>query len=68
MEETRSISYDLRPYQLDRLGLSKAIQGLVRTASLASGIQFTADLGDIDTFFPDDLRINFFRIVQEAVK
>jgi len=67
MEETRSISYDLRPFQLDRLGLSKAIQGLVRTASLASGIQFTTELGDIDTFFPEDLRINFFRIVQEAL-
>jgi signal transduction histidine kinase/ligand-binding sensor domain-containing protein len=67
MEETRAISYDLRPFQLDRLGLSKAIQSLVRTASLASGIQFTTKFGDIDTFFPDDLRINFFRIVQEAI-
>jgi len=67
MEETRAISYDLRPFQLDRLGLSKAIEGLVRTASLASGIQFTTELGDIDIFFRDDLRINFFRIVQEGL-
>jgi len=67
MEETRAISYDLRPFQLDRLGLSKAVQSLARTASLASGIQFTTKFGDIDTFFPDDLRINFFRIVQEAL-
>ena len=67
MDETRAISYGLRPFQLDRLGLSKAIQSLVRTASLASGIQFTTEFGDIDTFFPDDLRINFFRIVQEAL-
>jgi signal transduction histidine kinase len=67
MEETRAISYDLRPFQLDRLGLSRAIQGLTRTAARASGIEFTTTLGDIDNIFPEDLRINFFRIVQEAV-
>jgi signal transduction histidine kinase len=67
MDETRAISYDLRPFQLDRLGLSRAIQGLARTATRASGIEFTTNLGGIDSIFPDELRINFFRIVQEAV-
>lgn len=67
IEETRAISYDLRPFQLDRLGLSKAIQGLARTVSKASGIFFTTDIGDIDEIFREELRINFFRIVQEAV-
>lgn len=67
MEETRAISYDLRPFHLDRLGLSKAIQALVRTASHASEIEFTTDLREIDNAFPEEFRINFFRIVQEAV-
>ena len=35
IDETREISYNLRPFQLDRLGLSKAIEGIVRTASAA---------------------------------
>ncbi len=67
MEETRAISYDLRPFHLDRLGLSKAIQALVRTASRASEIEITIDLREIDNAFPEEIRINFFRIVQEAV-
>ncbi len=67
MEETRAISYGLRPLQLDRLGLSRAIHELIQTASLASGIEFKVDLDDIDEVFPNDLRINFFRIVQEAI-
>jgi signal transduction histidine kinase/ligand-binding sensor domain-containing protein len=67
IDETRAISYGLRPFQLDRLGLSKAIQGIVRTASKASGIQITSDVADIDEVFPEDLRINFFRIVQEGL-
>jgi len=67
IDETRAISYNLRPYQLDRLGLSKAIEALARSASRATGIHFTTDIADIDQSFPEDLRINFYRIVQEGV-
>jgi signal transduction histidine kinase len=67
IDETRAISYNLRPFQLDRLGLKKAIEGMVRTVSAASGIRMTTELDDIDAFFPEDLRINFYRIVQESL-
>ena len=67
IEETRTISYNLRPFQLDRLGLAKAIEALVRSASRATQIKFTTHLDEIDDSFPEDLRINFYRIVQEAV-
>jgi signal transduction histidine kinase len=66
IDETRTISYNLRPFQLDRLGLSKAIEALVRSASRATNIHFTTKIADIDTSFPEELRINFYRIVQEA--
>lgn len=67
IEETRAISYALRPFQLDRLGLTKAIQALVRTVSRASEIEITTAMDDIDNAFDEDLRINFYRIVQEAL-
>jgi signal transduction histidine kinase len=67
IDETREISYNLRPFQLDRLGLTKAIEGIVRTASTASSIRFSQELDNIDEVFPEDLRINFYRIVQESV-
>jgi signal transduction histidine kinase/ligand-binding sensor domain-containing protein len=67
IEETRGISYNLRPFQLDRLGLNKAIEGLIRSVSQASGIRFSTDLDKIDDLFFEDLRINFFRIVQESL-
>jgi signal transduction histidine kinase/ligand-binding sensor domain-containing protein len=67
IDETRTISYNLRPFQLDRLGLSKAIEALVRSASRATGIRFSTDIGDIDQSFPEELRINFYRIVQEGL-
>jgi signal transduction histidine kinase len=65
--ETREISYNLRPFQLDRLGLTKAIEAMVRTTGIASAIRFTSDLDNIDDVFPEDLRINFYRIVQESL-
>ena len=67
IEETRAISYALRPFQLDRLGLSKAIQAMLTKVQRASQIEFNADIEDIDDAFPEDLRINVYRIVQEAV-
>lgn len=67
IDETREISYNLRPFQLDRLGLSKAIEGIVRSASTASGTTYSLELDNIDDAFPEDLRINFYRIVQESL-
>jgi signal transduction histidine kinase/ligand-binding sensor domain-containing protein len=67
IDETREIAYNLRPFQLDRLGLSKAIEAIVRTASDASGTDFSLELDNIDDVFPEELRINFYRIVQESL-
>jgi len=67
IEETRNISYNLRPFQLDRLGLSKAIEALVRSVSGATGIDFSTSIDNIDDSFPEELRINFYRIVQESL-
>jgi signal transduction histidine kinase len=67
IDETREISYNLRPFQLDRLGLTKAIESVVRTASDASGIVSSVEVDNIDDAFPEELRINFYRIVQESL-
>jgi signal transduction histidine kinase/streptogramin lyase len=67
INETREIAYNLRPFRLDRVGLTKATAGLVQSVAAASGIEMTADLDPIDDVFADDLRINFYRIVQESL-
>jgi signal transduction histidine kinase/ligand-binding sensor domain-containing protein len=67
IEETRNISYNLRPFQLDRLGLTKAIEAIARAVSRSSGVQVTTDLKDLDHAIPEAMRINVFRIVQEAL-
>ena len=67
IQETREISYNLRPFQLDRLGLTKAVEIVVRTVGSASGIRTASELDNIDNVLPKDLRINFYRIVQESL-
>ncbi len=67
IEETRVISYALRPFQLDRLGLTRAIQALCTTVTRASDVIVRTDLEDIDDVLPEDLRINVYRIVQEGL-
>jgi signal transduction histidine kinase/ligand-binding sensor domain-containing protein len=67
IRETREISFNLRPFQLDRLGLTKAIETVVRRISKASGIHVSCTIDDIDDLFPEELRINLYRIVQESL-
>ena len=67
IRDTREISYNLRPFQLDRLGLTKAIEAMIRTTANATAIQFSSEIDNIDDLFPEELRINFYRIVQESL-
>ena len=67
IEEVRQITHGLRPYQLDRLGLTLAIRASVTRASANSAILFASRVADIDGVFDKDAEIHIYRIVQEAV-
>jgi signal transduction histidine kinase len=67
VEEMREIAYNLRPYQLEKLGLTAAIRGLITRVAASSGIRFVTEIGDVDGLFPQDVEISIYRIVQEAL-
>ena len=67
IQEVESISYDLRPYQLDRLGLTRTILSLLETFESGSAVRVTHSIDNIDDFFPKDMEINVYRIMQEAL-
>jgi signal transduction histidine kinase/ligand-binding sensor domain-containing protein len=66
LNEVKEITYNLRPYQLDRLGLTKAIESMLRRAS-SDATEFSFEIDSIDGRFPEDSEINVYRIVQESV-
>jgi signal transduction histidine kinase len=67
IQEVRSISYGLRPYQIDLLGLTQSIKSLVSETFDAAGIQYTLDIDPVDDINDPEMQINIYRIVQECV-
>ncbi len=67
VEEMRGIAYNLRPYQLEKLGLTAAIRGLVTRVSASSNIRFSTEIEHVDGLFSQEVEISIYRIVQEAL-
>lgn len=67
LKETRAIAHNLRPYQLDRLGLAATVRGTVERAAEGSGIAMVVDADGVDGALPPAAEIALFRIVQEGV-
>src|ERR1041384_2728197 len=54
IEEVREISAALRPFQLDWLGLTKAIRAMFATIGRAGGFKIVADIESLDGLFPPE--------------
>jgi signal transduction histidine kinase len=67
LQETRDIIYDLRPYQIDRLGLTKAIESIIKKTESTTSIKFALDVDPVDNLVPKEMEIYVYRIVQECV-
>ncbi|HKF55054.1 MAG TPA: two-component regulator propeller domain-containing protein [Blastocatellia bacterium] len=67
IKEVKDISYDLRPYLLDRLGLTRAVQSMLNKVADSSGIRFDTDIDQLDKIFSKEEEIGLYRIVQESV-
>jgi signal transduction histidine kinase/ligand-binding sensor domain-containing protein len=65
--EVKEISYNLRPYQLDRLGLTRALESMIRGATESSGVRFRVEIDPFDGLLSKEGEINVYRIVQEGV-
>jgi signal transduction histidine kinase len=67
LNEVRQITHGLRPYQLNRLGLTQAIRAALNQVSSDSNIMFANRVDDVDGVFDSDSEIHVYRIVQEAI-
>jgi signal transduction histidine kinase len=67
IDEVKEIAHNLRPYQLDRLGLTKTIEGMIRKVAETHDTRFAVEVDRIDGLFTPEGEINLFRIVQESV-
>jgi signal transduction histidine kinase/streptogramin lyase len=66
IQELKDISYNLRPYLLDRLGLTLALKSMLNKAFASEQYQLTAEIDDLDGVFAKESEIHLYRIVQEC--
>lgn len=66
IEEVRRIAYNLRPYQIDEIGLTRAIEGMLTRLKATTEIELDWRIDNIDDCFASENEINLFRIVQEC--
>jgi signal transduction histidine kinase/streptogramin lyase len=66
IKELRQIAYDLRPYQIDNVGLTDALKELVRRINEAGPVKINSSVAFVDDL-SEEKAINLFRIMQEAL-
>jgi signal transduction histidine kinase len=67
LEEARSISHQLRPFQLERLGLTKAIGSMLKQTSDSTNIPIESRIESVDGLLPAESELMLYRILQEAL-
>jgi signal transduction histidine kinase len=67
LAEVREIVHGLRPVEIDRLGLTKAIGAMVKKVSASSGVAILAEVDALDGTFSGETEMNIYRIVQEGL-
>lgn len=67
LNQAREIAYYLRPSQLERFGLTSALEEMVKQATESSEIEFVSRIQSLDGVFSPENEINFYRVVQELI-
>lgn len=67
IEEVRAISRDLHPFQLQELGITKAIEYTINQLDENTTLFISAEIDNIDNIFSKEDEINIYRIIQECL-
>ena len=65
LDEVREIINNLRPQLLDRLGLTRAIQAMLKKVS--DVVEIESEIDSIDNLFNESEEISVYRIIQESL-
>ncbi len=67
LNQVREIAYNLHPHHLERLGLNKAIESMMKNVSNLAKTELSWHLDELEGLFSKEVEINIFRIVQELI-
>ncbi len=67
LEELRSVSRDLHPATLEKLGFSGAVRAIIDEVDANTDIFFTHNIDEVDDLLSDESSLQLYRIVQELL-
>lgn len=67
LKTVREISHNLRPPELDRLGLTETIRTLLLQARDSTTLKVEGEVEEIDGLIKREMEINIIRVIQEAL-
>ncbi|HRH41167.1 MAG TPA: two-component regulator propeller domain-containing protein [Pyrinomonadaceae bacterium] len=67
LDETRSISRNLRPQYLQKFGLTETLQNMAKKVEDSAQIEITISMVNIDGLFSQEDELSIYRIVQECL-
>jgi signal transduction histidine kinase len=67
IEEVRSISRALHPFQLQEMGITKAIENILYQIDETTELFISSEVENIDNLFDMQQGVNIYRIVQESL-
>jgi len=65
--EVRQIAHALHPYQLDHLGLTRAVEAMIENTAQSTNIVFEHKLDPVDDVFSPEAATNLYRVIQECL-
>src|SRR5690606_10005812 len=67
IEDIRVLAYDLRPPELDVMGLASALEDLCREFGRRTQLLITYHVDEVPHELPDVISLSFYRLLQEAL-
>ncbi len=67
INDVRAISRDLYPFQLQELGITKAIEHTITQIDENTTLFISSEIDNIDNLFKKDQEVNIYRIIQESL-
>ncbi len=67
IEDIRYISRNLHPFQIEKLGLTKALNSIVNFVKDKSSVKYKSNIGDLGNAFSKEEAIHIYRILQEII-
>jgi signal transduction histidine kinase len=67
IDEVRTISRDLHPFQLQEMGITRAIQHTLTQIDENTTLFISSEIDNIDNLFSPEQEVNIYRIVQESL-